>query len=103
MTVNKTFFKKKDPLPHPTHRFVENEVEKAIPELPAIPEDEELEVAPARPRFVHRRRETRSKRLNLLITPSLYDAILRKAQDLDISFNEACNLAFEQFLKRRSK
>ena len=102
MTVNKTFFKKKEPLPHPTHRFVENEVEEAIPELPRIPE-EDLDVVPAPARAVRRRRETRSKRLNLLITPSLYDAILRKAQDLDISFNEACNLAFEQFLKRRSK
>ena len=101
MTVNKTFFKKKDPLPHPTHRFVENEVEKAIPELPAIPEDEELEVAPARTRFVHRRRETRSKRLNLLITPSLYDAMLAKAERLDLSFNEACNMAFSEYVRRK--
>ena len=102
MTVNKTFFKKKEPLPHPTHRFVENVVEETIPELPRIPE-QELNVAPAPARAVRRRRETRSKRLNLLITPSLYDALSVKADELDISFNEACNLAFEQFLKRRSK
>ena len=70
--------------------------------MPAIPEDEVLEATPARTYFVHRRRETRSKRLNLLITPSLYDALSAKADELDISFNEACNLAFEHFVKRRS-
>ena len=90
MTVNKTFFNKaKEKLAHPTHAFVETE------EVPA-----EKKPMPAY-KPVRRSRETKSKRLNLLITPSLHEAMLAKAEALDLSFNEACNLAISEFIRRK--
>lgn len=90
MTVNKSFFNKaKEKLDHPTHAFVDNDEE--------VVEKKPLPVY----KPVRRSRETKSKRLNLLITPSLYEAMLAKAESLDLSFNEACNMAINEFARRK--
>ena len=90
MTVNKNFFNKpKEKLAHPTHAFVEAQ-------------DEQPEEAPV-PAYkpVHRKRETKSKRLNLLIKPSLHEALVAKAESMDLSVNEAINLAVATFVRRK--
>ena len=90
MTVNKSFSNKaKEKLAHPTHAFVEAQED--------TPQKESLPVY----KPVRRNRETKSKRLNLLITPTLYEAMVAKAEKLDLSFNEACNLAISEFIRRK--
>jgi len=47
--------------------------------------------------------ETKSKRLNLLIKPSLYAELLEKCDDLGISANEFINISLEFALKELKK
>ena len=90
MTVNKNFFNKpKEKLAHPTHAFVEAQEEQP----------EEAPVSAYKP--VHRKRETKSKRVNLLIKPSLYEALAAKAETMDLSINEAFNLAIAAYVRRK--
>ena len=45
------------------------------------------------------RAETRSKRINLVVTPSAYEAARRKCKALGISVNECVNQFFEKWGK----
>lgn len=82
MTVKKSFFAPKAKPAHAAESFVEKETASYSYEP------------------LRRSRETKSKRLNLLITPSLHAAMLAKAQALDVSFNEACCIAMAEFVKK---
>ena len=44
--------------------------------------------------------ETKSKRVQLLVQPSIYEAVKRKAQDEGISTNEAINEALREYVER---
>ena len=50
---------------------------------------------PVRP---HERGETKSKRVNLLIKPSVYAAVQEKCHDRGVSVNEAINALLESWV-----
>lgn len=45
--------------------------------------------------------ETRSKRMQILVTPTLYDAMKSLASDGNVSMNEVVNVALEEYLKEK--
>lgn len=45
--------------------------------------------------------EAKSKRVQLLVQPSLYEAVKAKATAEGISFNEAVNVALKKYIKKR--
>lgn len=45
------------------------------------------------------KRETKSKRVNLLVRPSVYDALVEKADYEGVSVNELVNNFMEQIIK----
>ena len=46
------------------------------------------------------KRETKSKRVNLLVKPSVYEAIVAKAEENGVSVNELINGYMEDILKQ---
>lgn len=46
------------------------------------------------------KRETKSKRVNLLVKPSVYEAIVAKAEENGVSVNELMNSYMEDILKQ---
>lgn len=44
------------------------------------------------------KRETRSKRVNLLVKPSTYEAVVAKAEECGVSVNELINSYMEEIL-----
>lgn len=52
-------------------------------------------------RLMSQKKETKSKRLNLLLTPSLYDQLKLSAESLDMSVNEYVNLALSEVVKKQ--
>jgi hypothetical protein len=44
--------------------------------------------------------ETRSKRVQLLLTPSMFDALKALSADTGLSVNEIINIALEEYLKK---
>lgn len=52
-------------------------------------------------RLMSQKKETKSKRLNLLLTPSLYDQLKAASTNLDMSVNEYVNLALSEIVKKQ--
>lgn len=78
----------------PTEPETLNEPDKT--EIEQAPEEQE----PARqPRRNRQRPETKSRRLQLLIKPSMHDALKDIAEREGISVNEAVNEAIEDYIK----
>lgn len=50
-----------------------------------------------------KKEETRSKRVNLLIKPSVYQEAQEKCKKMDISINECVNQFLENWVKEESK
>ncbi len=45
------------------------------------------------------KRETKSKRVNLLVRPSVYEAVVRKAEEEGVSVNELINSIMEEIIR----
>lgn len=73
-----------------------------IPETPAKKDVETKEpvsvCVPAE--RMHIKRETKSKRINLLVKPSVYEAIVEKASEEGVSVNTLINDFMEKILER---
>lgn len=62
-------------------------------EQPILREDEKIVIVPKE------KEEIRSKRVNLVVRPSIYAAAQKKCKKLDISMNECINQFLETWIK----
>lgn len=57
--------------------------------------------APAGYRVAPKTAEIKSRRVQILLQPTLYDAVKAKATEEGISFNEAVSTALKKYIKKR--
>ena len=90
----------------PTMSFISQESIDAVEQAPVDRIIDELEITPARqrkapagykpnPEFI----ETKSRRVQALVHPSVYEAVKAKAQAEGISTNEAINNALRKYIE----
>jgi hypothetical protein len=53
------------------------------------------------PEIESQTKETKSKALNLLVTPSIYEALRKEGKEKELSVNETCNRIFDIYIQSR--
>lgn len=87
--ATKEFFKPKTKhTGHASEAFISHEVKNKVQEQ-----------QPVETQSSRREREPKSRRLNLLVRPSVYEALIAKADEQDLSFNALCNRIFSEYLE----
>ena len=61
---------------------------------------QENTVSAADPVGVKVKEETRSKRVNLLVKPSVYEAVRKKCKKTGRSFNDVVNILLEEWIEK---